>query len=198
MLCHKFPALDDPKLAVFRPHIDIEARPGTVVVFNAMLMHATSNPGTHRRLSCDIRFFPLTGFVPSMPRAIASNPMNAIYAALERDNPDTLREPLLEALAFLGQGKVTPDVSPRSILNWSNYITVLTTKGPKAARPHLERFANVDEGWEGPDAYLGALHNRPIHASTINAARALATSDEPRASSEARAEIGLSEAENAL
>jgi hypothetical protein len=64
--------------------------------------------------------------------------MAAIYAAPERNDPDTLREPLLEGLAFLRQGKVTPDVSPRSTLNWSNYITSLTTKGPDAARPALK------------------------------------------------------------
>jgi hypothetical protein len=184
MLCRKFPALDDPKLAAFDAHIDIEARPGTAVLFNAMLMHATSNPGPHRRLSCDIRFFPLTGFVPSIPRAITPNPMRAIYAGLERDDPDTLREPLLEALAFLGHGKVTPDVSPRSMLNWSNYITVLTTKGPEAARPHLVRYVNTDQGWEEPGAYLEALHDRPIHAPTVDAARAYLAADDATPSSE--------------
>jgi hypothetical protein len=182
MLCRKFPALDDPKLAAFPPHIDVQARPGTAALFNAMLMHATSNPGTRRRLSCDIRFFPLTGFVPSTPRAIAKNPMAAIRSGLERNDPDTLREPLLEALAFLGQGTVTPDVSPRSIFNWSNYVTVLTSKGAEAALPHLVRFVNIDEGWEPSEAYLEPLHNRPIHAATINAARAaMATVDHARA-----------------
>lgn len=117
-------------------------------------------------------------FVPSTPRAIALNPMAAIYAAPERNDPDTLREPLLEGLAFLRQGKVTPDVSPRSTLNWSNYITSLTTKGPDAARPHLLRFVNTDEGWDAPDAYLGTLHDRPIHSSTINVARGVAANEE--------------------
>jgi len=74
-------------------------------VFNALLMHATSNPGPKRRLSCDIRFFPLTGFVPSRPNVISPRPMKAIRDALQAHDGPTLQAPLREALAFLGQGR---------------------------------------------------------------------------------------------
>jgi hypothetical protein len=171
MLCRKFPALDDPKLAAFRPHVDVQARPGTAAIFNALLPHATSNPGQRRRLSCDIRFFPLTGFVPSTPRVISSRPMDVIKAGLARDDGPTLKAPLKEALAFLGQGTVDASVPPLGIGNWANYITVLQNDGPEAALPHLVRFVNTKEGWEPPEAYLEALHNRPIHKATVDAVR---------------------------
>ncbi len=60
---------------------------------------------------------------------------------------------------------------PHSILNWANYVTVLLRDGADAALPHLLRFVNTEQGWEGPDAYLAALHNRPVNAATMAAAR---------------------------
>ncbi len=179
MLCRKFPALDDPKLSAFRPHFDVQARPGTAAIFNAMLMHATSNPGPRRRLSCDIRFFPLTGFVPSKPRVIAKKPLKAIREALERGDGPTLQAPLREALAFLGQGRVDAAVPPLSILNWANYVTALLQDGAEAALPHLVRFVNTRLGWEPPEAYLQPLHNRPVHAQTLTALRAELAAREP-------------------
>jgi hypothetical protein len=181
MLCRKFPALDDPKLSAFRPHLDVQARPGTAAVFNAMLLHATSNPGPRRRLSCDIRFFPLTGFVPSQPRVLGSHPLKALRDALDSDDGPTLQAPRCEALAFLGQGSVDASVPPLSILNWSNYVTTLLSHGPDAALPHFLRFVNQALGWEPPDAYLPALHNRAVHSGTLNALRAELAALEPGA-----------------
>lgn len=181
MLCRQFPTLDDPKLAAFRPHFDLQARPGIAAIFNAMLLHATSNPGPRRRLSCDIRFFPLTAFVPSTPRVIAARPIKAIRDALERGDGATLQAPRREALAFLGQGGVDPSVPGLSILNWANYITTLLQDGPDAALPHLTRFVNTREGWEGPEAYLSVLHNRPVHSPTLTALRSELGALEPGA-----------------
>lgn len=170
MLCRKFPALDDPRLAQFRPHVDVQARPGTAAIFNALLPHATSNPGSRRRLSCDIRFFPLTGFVPSTPRVISARPLDVIRRGLAGSDGPTLKAPLREALAFLGLGTME-EVPPLDIGNWANYVIALQQDGPEAAWPIFERFVNTREGWEPPDAYREALHNRPIHRATVDAVR---------------------------
>ena len=169
MLCRTFPALDDPKLSGFRPPVDIQALPGTAVIFNAMLLHATSNPGPRRRLSTDLRFFPLTGFVPSLPRVLTADPIRALQEGLARADGPTLQAPLREALAFLGQWRVDPAAAPLSILNWANYIAVLLADGAEAALPHFTRFVNPGLGWDVVDAYLPPLHNRPVHAATLAA-----------------------------
>jgi hypothetical protein len=171
MLCRQFPPLDDPGLAGFRPPVDVPAREGTAVVFNALLLHATSNPGPRRRLSCDIRFFPLTGFVPSEPRVIGDRPLRAIHAALERGDGPTLQAGRREALAFLGLGHPT-EVPPYSILNWANYLITLLTNGAAAALPHLVRFTNTELGWDAPDAYFPTLHDRPLQQVPLRAVRA--------------------------
>ena len=169
MLCRKFPALDDPKLSAFRPHLDVRAERGTAIVFNALVLHATSNPGPRRRLSTDIRFFPLTGFVPSTPRVTAP-PFRAIRSALDKGYGPTLEAPRREMLAFLDKGELIDDVPPLSILNWSNYIVSLRRSGPESALSHLERFVNTRLGWDAVDAYLPALHGRTVHASTLDSA----------------------------
>jgi len=136
------------------------------VIFNAMLMHATSNPGTKRRLSTDLRFFPLTGFVPSEVRSLVADPKEALHDGLARDDGVTLQAPLREGLAFYGEWKPDAAVPALSILNWANYIAVLLKDGADAALPHLSRFVNEDLGWDKVDAYLPALHNRPVRLPT--------------------------------
>ncbi|MFZ5623663.1 MAG: phytanoyl-CoA dioxygenase family protein [Gemmatimonadota bacterium] len=169
LLCQRFQPLDDPRLEAFARYFDFEARAGTAVIFNALLLHSSSNPGPRRRVSCDIRFFPLTGFLPTQPRLLDGDPVGALHAGLERGDGPTLSAPLREALAFLGQGRIDPEVPPLSILNWANYVTALLTEGPDAARPHLDRFVNAKQGWEPAEAYYPRLHNRPVYPQPLPA-----------------------------
>ena len=51
LLCNQWLKLEDPRLASFRPPIDIQAKAGTAVIFNSLLLHSSSNPGPRRRVS---------------------------------------------------------------------------------------------------------------------------------------------------
>ncbi|MEP6999582.1 MAG: phytanoyl-CoA dioxygenase family protein, partial [bacterium] len=78
LLCQQWLKLEDPRLSPFRPPIDIQAQAGTAVIFNSLLLHSSSNPGPRRRLSCDLRFFPLCGFLPSTPHILGSQPLRVL------------------------------------------------------------------------------------------------------------------------
>ena len=65
LLCNDFLELDDQRLAALEKPIEVHAKIGTGVLFNALMLHGTGNPGSQRRVSCDIRFFPLCAFLPS-------------------------------------------------------------------------------------------------------------------------------------
>ena len=71
------PAAPDlsPRLAQLAPPVEIEARAGTGVIFNALLFHGTGKLGARRRVSCDLRFFPLCGFLPSEVHFLDDQPL---------------------------------------------------------------------------------------------------------------------------
>jgi len=74
LLCHSWLNLKDERLTQIGSPFDIKARAGTAVLFNGLMLHGTSNPGTERRVSCDVRFFPLCGFLPSKVYSLISKP----------------------------------------------------------------------------------------------------------------------------
>jgi hypothetical protein len=74
LLCHRWLQLDDECLKSLGEPIDIQAEPGTAVLFNALLLHGTSKAGAMRRVSCDIRFFPLCAFLPSEVHPLNATP----------------------------------------------------------------------------------------------------------------------------
>jgi hypothetical protein len=170
--------LDDPKLEWLGAPIDIVAEEGTAVIFNSLLLHSSSNPGMRRRVSCDIRFFPLCGFLPSEVHVLGSAPMAYIRRRLAEETGETLRAPLLEDLAFLGEGRVEP-VRPLSIVNWANYLALLTQGDPDKALSHFERFVNTERGWDAPEKYTSKYHDRQIHRDTLSTARRKIAAAEP-------------------
>jgi hypothetical protein len=176
LLCHQWLALDDPRLAAFGTPIDIPAKLGTAVIFNSLLLHASSNPGPRRRISCDIRFFPLCGFLPSQPYLLGPASVESIRGAAESTTGDTLRAPLLETLAYLGEDVLDESVPPHSILNWANYLHHYVRGDAELALPYMERFVNTEIGMDTPDIYTSKFHNQPIHQETIARARALLAS----------------------
>ena len=181
LLCHQWLKLDDPRLSTFRPPIDVKAKSGTCVIFNSLLLHSSSNPGPRRRLSCDIRFFPLTGFLPSTPYIVGDTPLSTIRQQLTKSKSPTLRDPLLEALAFLGNDVYDAEVPAHSILNWPNYLTMLLRGETSAALPILERFVNEAQGWDSPEVYTSKFHARTVHLSVLAEVRDRLAALEPGA-----------------
>ena len=171
LLSSEWLALDDARLSSLEKPVDVQAAKGTAVVFNAMLLHGTSNPGPRRRVSCDIRFFPLCGFLPSEVHMLGDDPLGRLSERLAEATGATLRAPLLEDRIFLG-GEVPKEAVPsRSVLNWVNYIDGLTRGRADEALPHLKRLANADFDATSPDTYAGKFHNRPVSITTLRAVR---------------------------
>lgn len=171
LLSSEWLALDDARLASLEKPVDVQAAKGTAVVFNAMLLHGTSNPGPRRRVSCDIRFFPLCGFLPSEVHMLGDDPLGRLSERLSEETGATLRAPLLEDRVFLG-GEIPRETVPsRSVLNWVNYINGVTRGRADEALPHLKRLANADFDATGPATYARKFHNRPVAASTLRAVR---------------------------
>jgi hypothetical protein len=171
ILSSEFLALDDPRLASLEKPVDIQAARGTAVVFNAMLLHGTSNPGPRRRVSCDIRFFPLCGFLPSEVHMLGHDPLRRLDERLNEATGATLRAPLLEDRVFLGGEIVRETVPERSVLNWINYIDGVARGCTDEALPHLERLANEDFDPSAPATYAAKFHNRPVSTGTLRTVR---------------------------
>ena len=168
LLCQEWMKLDDPRLARFGEPIDVKAEYGTAIVFNALLLHSSSNPGYRRRVSCDIRFFPLCGFLPSTVHVVGDDPLEAFHAGLARDDGPTLRAALLEAAAFMGVCSDPELCDDYSILNWGNFIQSSVQGDAVTAMRHLTRFVNLERGIDGVDAYATKFHGKPIHPETLH------------------------------
>lgn len=167
LLCQEWMKLEDPRLARFGDALDVKAEFGTAVVFNALLLHSSSNPGFRRRVSCDIRFFPLCGFLPSNVHVLGDEPLEEFRRGLARADGPTLHEPLLEAAHFMGLPRDAEACEPYSILNWGNFVRNTVRGDHDAALADLTRFVNLERGIDGVDAYSVKFHNKPIHASTL-------------------------------
>ncbi|MBC7791994.1 MAG: phytanoyl-CoA dioxygenase family protein [Anaerolineae bacterium] len=171
MLCNQWVPLEDPWLQQFGTPVSIPAKYGSAVIFNSLVLHSSGKGGPCRRVSCDIRFFPLCGFLPSKPYILGKRPIGALREQLANTTGPTLRAPLLETLAYLGEDVLDPDVPEHSILNWANYLTLYLRRDADGARPWLERFVNTERGLDTPDIYTAKFHNQPIHLETLEHAK---------------------------
>jgi hypothetical protein len=171
LLCHKWLQLEDQCLKRFGDPVEVEARPGTVVIFNSLLLHGTGEAGPLRRVSCDIRFFPLCGYLPTETHVLSESPLEAIVEALDDDSGPTLRAPLLEDLALLGRPAAAEDAPPHSILNWAHYLADLRAGQTDRARGHLARFVNLEDGVDGPEVYLSKFYRPEMHEENLRRVR---------------------------
>ena len=170
LLCNEWLRLDDPRLSPFGKPIDVQATAGSAVLFNALLLHSSSNPGPRRRISCDIRFFPLCGFLPSRPACLDRAPGARLEDALARASGPTLRAPLLETLAFLGAALPDEAVPPHAMTNWAHYVARVVQEDLDGALPWMRRFVNAELGVDPAEVYLAKFHGRPIHPDPISEA----------------------------
>jgi len=167
LLCNEWLRLDDPRLSPFGKPIDFSAVAGKAVIFNALLLHSSSNPGPRRRISCDIRFFPLCGFLPSQPHCLDAAPGARLSEGLERAKGPTLRAPLLETLAYLGATLPEEAIPPHAMTNWAHYVARLVQDDPDGALPWMTRFVNAELGVDPAEVYAAKFHRKPIHSATI-------------------------------
>jgi Phytanoyl-CoA dioxygenase (PhyH) len=171
LLCNRWVGLEDERLAPFGEPIDVPAQAGTAVVFNALMLHGTSNPGPLRRVSCDIRFFPLCGFLPSETHLLGSSPYSAIREGLAHAFNSVLQAPLLEDQVFLGEKTRLEHVPPLSVLNWVKYLSHVVNGEAEEALPYLERFVNTAIGFDGITAYVSKFHKQPVHEEALLSVR---------------------------
>jgi Phytanoyl-CoA dioxygenase (PhyH) len=171
LFCHKLWKLDDPRLETFGRPVDFPARLGTGVLFNALMLHGTSNPGQGRRVSCDLRFFPLCGFLPSTVHVLGHRPVETLHRAAAVAAGPVLQSPLLEALVFLGEAAAPPTAPPYSALNWVQYLAHVVRGDRDGALPFLDRFINRALIDEDASVFIDKWHDCPIEAANLDRLR---------------------------
>ncbi len=167
LICSRWLALDDTRLTALNKPVDIQAEPGSAVIFNSLLLHGTSNAGALHRVSCDIRFFPMCGFLPSKTHILGANPCAIMRGNLKTAPGPTLQAPLLEDQVYLGGDVRLDHVGPSSILNWVNYIKRVLRGENDGALSHLNRFVNVEIGVDPPATFAAKFHGKPIQSTTL-------------------------------
>lgn len=175
ILCNDWIELDDERLEMLGEPIDFPAERGRALLFQGLLMHSTTNPGESRRVSCDVRFFPLCGFLPTVPWILGPDPVADLEPVAGDD--ETLRCPRLETQAHLGRRPDLGDVDEQSVLNWVGYVERRVAGDDDGALAYLERFTNpalTGESWE---VYRDKYHHFELHAETRERARRALASD---------------------
>lgn len=179
LLCNTWLNLQDQRLPLLGNPVDVQARKGTAVLFNGLTLHGTSNPGPERRVSCDIRFFPLCPFLPTEVHLLNPRLNETLTTGLKHADTPTLRAPLLEDLVFLGEESRTRleepalnEPRPYSVYNWVHYISCVLRGDSEAALTHLKRFVNTELGVDGPEVYIEKFHGKPVSVTTLRSLRA--------------------------
>ncbi len=167
LLCRKFVSVDHAGLSQFGEPMEIQARPGTGVIFNSLLLHGTGTAGPGRRVSCDIRFFPSCPYLQSPIRSLVESPGAFIEERMASETGETLRAPLLENLAVAGQLGDNVAAAPYSILNWANYLNDVCNGDPDRASLHISRFTNSEAGLDSAETYIEQFHGRPMQPATV-------------------------------
>ncbi len=159
------------RVTQFGEPLEFEAKPGTGIIFNSLLLHGTGRGGPRRRVSSDIRFFPSCPYLSSPPRPLVGAPADFIRQRLQRETGETLRAPLLENLALAGSMGKAVEAPKASILNWANYLNEVCNGDAAAAVTHLERFANAELGMDSVETYVKQFHGSPMNAGSLERIR---------------------------
>ncbi len=183
LICDHWLANDDPRLASLGEPVHVQACPGTAVLFHAMLVHGSCQPGPRRRASCDIRFFPLCGFLPSQPYFLHDQPLQALADQLETNPPEVIQASLLESQVFLGQPPRPGEVETLSGLNWVHVIQELSRGDEAAAVRHLGQFVNHQISTGTTEDYSRRLLHRAIDGQMLKTLRDRLAVAEPESES---------------
>lgn len=150
--------------------VDIYAREGQALIFNFSLLHGTAIGSLGTRISADLRFFPFCGSLDSTPHLLRSSPVEWIRNRLAELEGDTLKAPLYETLAYLGQPISWPQETRRySPVNWARYVEAMLWGNTQAALAAIEALANTENGYDAAATYLERfstldLKRRPYEA----------------------------------
>lgn len=167
LICDSWLANDDERVVQLGPPVDIQARRGQAILFHAMLVHGSCNAGPRRRVSCDIRFFPLCGFLPTQPVFLHEHPCQALATQLETNPPDTIRASLQESQVFLGQKPELTAAEPLSVMNWVQVVEALARNDKASAFEHLRQFVNHEIGTGTVEDYSDRMLNCPINGAML-------------------------------
>ena len=166
MFAHIFLGFDDPRLEPLGEPIDVIARRGQGVLFSGMMLHGSSNPGDSRRVSCDMRFFPLSPFLPSPIHTLGDRPLAALRDGLGRAGHDELRAAFLASMIALGQDVEVPAAQGRSTLHWPAYLQQTFSEENDLARSTFESFVNTGFGIDGVEPFL-RHHGRELQVEPL-------------------------------
>jgi hypothetical protein len=176
VLCDTFLDLSHERLKLLQSGLDISARKGEGVLFNGMMLHGTGKAGPERRASCDIRFFPFCGFLPSEAHLIHRDPLGFLQQTIEQEDRSTLQTPLYQDLVFLGKAETVEEKleahqrEPYSPLYWIHYLVHLTRGNQTTGIPFLRSIINRESGVD-PDLLVRKFKDHPLYAETLRTVR---------------------------
>lgn len=169
LMCNEWIPLDDSRLEMLGEPFDFEARRGKALLFHSLLLHSSVNPGPARRVSIDVRFFPLCAYLPSAPWMLSEDP-EAHLLPVAGDG-ETLSASRYEAAIYLGRDSGLGDVPPHSTLNWVKYIEAVRDGKRDEALVWLENFTNPALTGEDYSIYRDKYHAHEMHEETMARAR---------------------------
>lgn len=171
MLARKWLLPDSPELDRMGSYVEVEAKPGQILLFNFLLLHGTSRPGPKLRVSCDLRFFPFCPTLDSMARILRPDPLGWIRQQLQRPKSETLLEPLIETCVYLGEPVSWPELKPHSVLFWSRYLAAMVNHDQDGITRAISMLTNSEIGFDAAAEFLEwertnrmPLCTRPYHS----------------------------------
>jgi len=169
ILCNDWIDLEDERLEILGEPLDFPAERGRALIFHGLELHSTANPGPSRRVSCDVRFFPLCGFLPTVPWVLGEEPAQDLEPINGDD--EILAAPRLETQAWMGRSPDLGTPEEHSILNWVQYIESLVAEDRDGALAHLEQFTNASLTGEAVEVYRDKYHHFATCPETMARAR---------------------------
>lgn len=165
LLCRRWLDPRDKRLAALGEPVEITARRGTVLLFHGMLLHGTGAAGPSSRVSCDMRVFPITPFLPSPFDLLVADPVAELVRRLDAATDDVTAAALMEALVVLDP-TFQPDVSPgRSPRSWAGYTAALT-RGDLDASRFISAMVNTEFSADPVESYV-AQFDEPLRTHEL-------------------------------
>lgn len=169
ILCHDWIDLDDDRLAFLGEPVDIKPRRGRALLFHSLILHSSVAPGPDRRVSSDIRFFPLCAYLPSAIWVLGDDPAGHLDNLEHED--EILAASRYEALVYLGRETGLQEVEDYSVLNWASYVEAMKNGENDRAIQSLKRFTNLGLTGESHETYVKKYHDYPMNPDTLKRAQ---------------------------
>lgn len=169
ILCHDWIDLDDDRLDFLGEPIDILPRRGRALLFHSLILHSSVAPGPDRRVSSDIRFFPLCAYLPSKIWVLGDDP-EAQFDNLDQQD-EILAASRYEALVYLGRDTGLEEIADCSVLNWASYVEAVKKGEDDRAIQSLKRFTNLGLTGESHQTYVDKYHEYPMNMDTLKRAQ---------------------------